>query len=428
MSFVAATFALLLLLGLPIGLVLAAAGLVGAVSIGGLGFLEILAPRFHAGVSAYVLVAIPYFIVTAEIMNRARLTDRLIAFASSLFGRTPGALSHINVTSCVMFAGLTGAAVTETVAIGKTLIPAMRREGYDASYCAAVTACAAIVGPIIPPSIIMIAYAASLRDVSIIALFAAGVAPGLMMGAAMLAVSFWISWRRGYASHQSVALSRILRTGVSALAALAIPLVIIGGILSGLTTVTEASVIACVYALALGVFAYRTLSPADIREALVSTVSFSGVVFLLIGASNLLGWYVTRSGLAREAAEAIAFVSQDPLVQMLAVSALLVVLGMFVDVLPAIIIAAPVLAPALVALGFDPIHAAIVMLLALNLGNITPPVGMTLMTAARIAETPYEHAVRAAAPFYLAHLLVILLVILFPALSLALPRLLGAAG
>ncbi|MCG6122688.1 MAG: TRAP transporter large permease [Microvirga sp.] len=304
----------------------------------------------------------------------------------------------------------------------------MRREGYDAPYCAAVTACAAIVGPIIPPSIIMIAYAASLRDVSIIALFAAGVVPGLMMGAAMLVVSFWISWRRGYAAHEGVALATILRTGFSALAAMAIPLVIIGGILSGLTTVTEASVIACVYALALGLFAYRTLSLADIREALVSTVSFSGVVFLLIGASNLLGWYVTRSGLAREAAETIAMVSQDPIIQMLAVAALLVVLGMFVDVLPAIIIAAPVLAPALVALGFDPLHAAMVMLLALNLGNVTPPVGMTLMTAARIADTPYELAVRAAAPFYVAHLLVILLAILFPAISLALPRWFGAAG
>lgn len=418
-------FVVLMFIGLPLGLVLTAAGMVGAFSIGGADFLGILADRFYAGVSGYVLIAVPYFIITAEIMNRAGLTERLIAFATSLFGRVPGALSHVNVTTCLMFAGLTGAAVTETAAIGKTLIPSMRQEGYSASYCAAVTACSAIVGPIIPPSIIMIAYAATLRDISILGLFAAGIVPGLMMGLAMLIVSGIISWRRGYASHQRVMLSVVLSTGVSALAAMGIPLVILGGVLTGLTTVTEASVIACIYALALGGFAYKRLSWTDMWEALVSTVSFSGVVFLLLGASNVLGWFVTRSGIARHAAETIATMSDNPIVQILAVAALLVVIGMFIDVLPAIIIAVPVLAPALVELGFDPLHAGMVMLLALNLGNITPPVGLTLMTAARIANAPYESAVREAMPFAFAHVVIVVLCALFPAITLVVPRLFG---
>lgn len=421
-------FVFLMLIGVPIGLVLTAAGLVGAVSIGGPGFMSIIADRFYSGVSGYVLIAVPYFIITAEIMNRAGLTDRLIAFAGSLFGRVPGALSHVNVTTCFLFAGLTGAAVTETAAIGKTLIPAMRREGYSGPYCAAVTASAAIVGPIIPPSIIMIAYAATLRDISILGLFAAGVVPGILMGVAMLATSFLVSWRRGYAGHDRIRLGRIVSTGLAALTAMGIPLVILGGILSGLTTVTEASVVACIYALVLGWFAKTRLGFRDLWDALVSTVSFTGVVFLLLGASNVLGWFVTRSGIARHAAESIAGISDNPLIQILAVDLLLVVIGMFIDVLPAIIIAVPVLAPALTDLGFHPLHAAMVMLLALNLGNITPPVGLTLMTAARIANVRYEHAAREALPFTLGHVAVVLLASLVPAITLALPKFLGVAG
>ena len=423
----AATFFLLMLAGLPLGLVLTAAGLVGAVTIGGPDFLGILADRFYSGVSGYVLVAVPYFIITAEIMNRAGLTERLIAFASSLFGRVPGALSHVNVTTCLIFSGLTGAAVTETAAIGKTLIPSMRAEGYGAAYCAAVTAASAIVGPIIPPSIIMIAYAATLRDISILGLFSAGILPGLLMGAAILFTSGLISWRRGYASHQPLVLSRITSTGARAIAALGIPAVILGGILSGLTTVTEAAVIAALYALLLGVFAYRRIGWRDLWEALVATVSFSGVVFFLLGASNVLGWFVTRSGIARSAAESIALLSDNAILQILAVDLLLIVMGMFIDVLPAIIIAVPVLAPALVELGFHPLHAAMVMLLALNVGNITPPVGLTLMTAARIAEVPYEGAAREALPFMIAHLAVVLLASVFPAVTLYMPQLFGIA-
>jgi len=418
-------FAVLLLIGLPLGLVLTAAGMVGAFALGGTDYLGIIADRFYFGVSGYVLIAVPYFIFTAEIMNRSGLTDRLIAFAGSLFGRIPGALSHVTVTTCVLFAGLTGAAVTETAAIGKTMIPAMKKEGYPASYAAAVIASSSIIGPIIPPSIIMIAYAATLRDISILGLFAAGILPGLMMGLAMLIVSGIISFRRRYARHDRVQFAVILATGSAALAAMGIPVVILGGILSGLTTVTEASVIAAIYALVLGVFAYRSVSGRDMWDSLVSTVSFSGVVFLLLGASNVLGWYVTRSGIARHAAEWIAALSSDPTGQILAVVLLLLIIGMFIDVLPAIIIAVPVLSPALVELGFHPLHAGMVMLLALNLGNITPPVGLTLMTAARIAGVPYESAAREALPFMAAHLCVVLIAALYPPLTLYLPQILG---
>ena len=419
-------FVVFALTGLPIALVMIVAGLSGVVTIGGIDFLEIVAHRFYAGVSGFVLIAVPYFIFTAELMNRAGITDRLIAFANSLFGKVPGALSHVNITVSVFFAGITGAAVTDTVAIGKILIPAMKREGYDADYCAALTACSSIIGPIIPPSIIMIVYAATLRNVSIIGLFAAGLIPGLMMAVTLLVASGWLSWRRDYPRHEAISLRRILRTGAEALAALLIPVVILGGILSGLTTVTEAAAVGAVYTLILGGLIYRKLSWRDIWEALVSTVSFSGVVFFLLGASYVMGWFVTRSGLAREAAEAIAVVSDNALIQILVVDLLLIALGMFIDVLPAIVVAGPVLAPALIQLGFHPLHVGMVMLLALNLGNITPPVGMTLMTASKIARVTYESAIRQSLPFLLSHLVVLGIASASPELVLWFPRLIGA--
>ena len=421
-------FALLALAGLPIALVMIIAGLAGAVTVGGLDFLEIIADRFYAGVSGFVLIAIPYFIFTAELMNRAKLTDRLITFASSLFGKIPGALSHVNVAVSVLFAGITGAAVTDTVAIGKTLIPSMKREGYGADYCAAVTACSSIIGPIIPPSIIMVVYAATLRGVSVIDLFVAGIIPGLLMGVMLLVTSAWISWRRGYASSEAMNLRRVLSTGVNAFAAMAVPAVILGGILSGVATVTEAAAIGAIYAFLIGIFLYRTLSLRDIWESLISTINFSGVVFFLLGASTVLGWYITRSGIAREAAVLIVAVSSDPSVQMAVVCVLLIFLGAFVDVLPAVVIAGPVLAPAMMQLGFDPLHFGMVMLLALNIGNITPPVGMTLLVSAKLSQVPYESAIRASLPFMATHLLVLGLVAYIPQLALWLPEWLSSVG
>jgi tripartite ATP-independent transporter DctM subunit len=216
----------------------------------------------------------------------------------------------------------------------------------------------------------------------------------------------------------------VLRTFLPTIPALLVPVIILGGILSGATTVTEASAFGAIYALAVGVIGYRTLTVDKIVDALITTVRFSGVVFFLLAASTVLGWFVTRSGIARDAAMLIADVSDLWWVQILLVDALIILLGTVLDVLPALVVSAPVLVPAMIALGFDPLHFAIVMILALNVANITPPVGMTLMTAARIAEVPYERAIRESAPFFLSHLTVIVLVSLWPGIALWLPGLL----
>jgi tripartite ATP-independent transporter DctM subunit len=418
-------FAVLLLAGMPIAVVMVLSGLAGAASIGGLGYLEIVADRMYSGVAGYVLIAVPYFIFTAELMNHAGLTERLIQFNNALFGRVRGALSHVNITVSLFFAGLTGAAITDTVAIGKILIPAMKKQGYDAPYSAAVTACSSIIGPIIPPSIVMVVYASILRDISVLDLFAAGIVPGLLMAAALLVASVIISIRRGYPRQEEPwRLSHVLRTFIPTIPALLVPVIILGGILSGATTVTEASAFGAVYALAVGLLGYRTLTVENIVDSLITTIRFSGVVFFLLAASTVLGWFVTRSGIAREAARLISDVSDLWWVQILLVDLLIILLGTVLDVLPAMVVSAPVLVPAMIALGFDPLHFAIVMILTLNVANITPPVGMTLMTAARIADVPYERAIRESLPFLVSHLTVIVIVSLWPGIALWLPNLL----
>jgi tripartite ATP-independent transporter DctM subunit len=418
-------FALLLLAGMPIAVAMVMSGLAGVYTIGGWNFLAILADQMYSGVAGYILIAIPYFIFTAELMNHAGLTEQLIRFNNALFGRVRGALSHVNITVSLFFAGLTGAAITDTVAIGKILIPAMKKQGYDAAYSAAVTASSSIIGPIIPPSIVMVVYASILRDVSVIDLFAAGILPGLLMTAALLVASGYRCWRRGYPrAEEPWRLSVVLRTFLPTIPALLVPVIILGGILSGVTTVTEASAFGAVYALAIGALGYRTLTPAKIIDALVVTVRFSGVVFFLLAASTVLGWFVTRSGIARETAQMIAGISDAPMVQMLLVIALVTLLGTLLDVLPALVVAGPVLVPALVSLGFEPLHVATVMILTLNVANITPPVGMTLMTASKIADVPYERAIIETIPFFLSHMVVILLVAFYPAIALWLPSLL----
>ena len=417
-------FVVLLFIGAPVAVVMAMAGLAGGFAIGGERMLGIIADRMFSGVSGFLLIAVPYFIFTAELMNQGGLTHKLIAFNNALFGRVRGSLSHVNISVSVFFAGLTGAAVTDTVAIGKIMIPEMKKQGYDAEYAAAVTACSSIIGPIIPPSVVMVVYATLLRDISVIDLFAGGIIPGLLMAVALLGVSFFLAWKRNYPKQAPTPFKMAVMSFVLALPALVVPMIILGGILSGLTTITEASGFAAVYAIVIGVVFYRNLTWRKIWQALVTTVRFSGVVFFLLATSAVLGWFVTRSGIARDAASIITTFSDVAFIQLMLVCLLLLLIGTVMDVLPALVVIAPVLVPAMIQLGFDPLHFAILMIVVLNISNVTPPVGMTLMTAARIAEVPYERAIVASLPFYVSFLVVIVLLAAFPVLSTWIPSLL----
>ncbi len=417
-------FIVLLLIGAPVAVVMALSGLAGGFAMGGERMLGIIADRMFSGVSGFLLIAVPYFIFTAELMNQGGLTQKLIAFNNAAFGRMRGALSHVNVSVSVFFAGLTGAAITDTVAIGKIMIPEMKRQGYDAEYAAAITACSSIIGPIIPPSVVMVVYASLLRDISVIDLFAGGIIPGLLMALALLGVSFFLAIKRGYPKQPPTPFKVAALSFLMALPAMIVPLIILGGILSGMTTITEASGFAAIYTIFISVVFYRNLTWRKVWNALVVTVRFSGVVFFLLATSAVLGWFVTRSGIARDAAGLIMTFSDSTFLQLLLVCALLILVGTIMDVLPALVVVAPVLVPAMIQLGVDPLHFAILMIVVLNISNVTPPVGMTLMTAARIANVPFERAIIASLPFYVAFIIVILMLVSFPSLSTWIPSLL----
>jgi len=417
-------FFILLALAVPIGYIMGVSSMVGLFAMGGWDFLEPVAARLHAGTAGYMLVAIPFFILAAEFLNRSGMTEYLVDFANSLLGHLHGGLSHVNIFVSILFAGLTGAAVTDTVAVGGILIPAMKKQGYGSSYSAAVTATSSVIGPVIPPSIVMVLYASILR-LSVPALFAAALIPGLMCGLALLVESFFISWRRRYPRRKRASVREILTASYRSILALGTGIIILGAILFGITTVSEAAALGAFYAMLLGLFGYRTLTPKDIWDSMLSTVRLSGVVFLLIAAAAALGWFTTLSGIIESTADLATSISSKPMIILTLVDAFILIVCMFIDVIPAALILGPVLSPAMEQIGIHPIHFAMIMMLGLNIGNATPPMGMTLMTASRIAQIPYEKTMKDALYFIIAEVVVLLIITYLPFLSLWLPGLLG---
>ena len=419
------TFLILSLMAIPIGYVMGISSLVGLLDIGGVEFLRILITRLHSGLNSFILVSIPFFVLTAEFMNRSGITQRLVDFVNNFVGHLPGGLSHVNIGVSVLFGMLTGSAVTDTIAIGGTMIPAMKKEGYSGAFSAAVTATSSVLGPIIPPSISMVIFSTMIRETTARSLFAAGIIPGLVIAACLLVISAIQSFRRNYPRKARASLKTILHGTREAVLPLLTPVIILLPILLGITEITEASAMGAFYALILGLFVYKTLKPRDIFEALFSAAKFGGVVFLLMCTAHTLGWFITRSGITTLIANFLMSKAHNPVLILLILNIILFIIGMLVDTIPAVVIMAPILAPPLIEIGFHPVHIALVILVNLNIGNATPPMGMTLMTASKIAKVPYEDAIVEALPFIGAEIIACLLITYIPAIPLWLPKMLG---
>ena len=426
MTLVAVVFFLLMLLGMPIGYVLGIAGVVGMWTIDPGGrFLPMAVERFFAGLDLFTFLAMPFFILAGEIMNRSGITDRLIGLANALVGHLRGGMAHSNMVASVMFAGLSGAATADAAAFGNTLVPAMVKSGYTRPFACAVTAAGSIIGPTIPPSNLMIIYG-SLMGVSIAGLFAGGILPGLLICAVCMAVIRGLADRLGLPQVGArPSLRSILRAFKDGLAALVMPVMILGSILGGITTPTEAAAIAVFYALVMGVFVYRTMVWADLQEMLIRTSRITGIVFLIIASASILGWWMTFNQLPQAIAAAFLALSDKPAVIIALILALLLTIGMFMDVNAMLIILAPVLAPLAASIGMDPVHAGIMIVLALNISLMTPPVGACLFVLASVTGERIERIARSLWPFLLAELGVLFLVAYWPSLTLAVPRWLG---
>jgi len=425
MVLVILTFLILALLAVPIGYVMGISSLVGLISMGGTEFLRISITRFHGGLNSFLLVAIPFFILSAEFMNRSGITNLLIDFVTKIIGHFHGGLSHVNIGVSILFGMLTGSAVTDTIAIGGTLIPAMKKEGYSGAFSAAVTATSSVLGPIIPPSIVMIIFSSMIRETTARSLFAAGIIPGLLIAVSLLVISAIQSYRRHYPRKKRASFKEFLNSAKNAILPLFTPIIILAPILLGITTITEAAAMGAFYALILGVFVYKTLKLKDIIESAFSAAKFGGIIFLLICTAHTLGWFIARSGITMTIARLITSTIQNPYIILALLNVFLLIVGMFVDTIPAVVILAPILTPPLIEIGFDPTHIAMIILVNLNIGNATPPMGMTLMTASKIAKVPYESAIKEAFPFIIAEIIACLLITYLPIIPLWLPRLLG---
>lgn len=388
--------------------------------------LMVLLKETFTGIDSFPLMAVPFFILAAELMSGGSLTEVLLRFAGQFVGHKRGGLGYTNVVSLTFFSGISGSALADAAGPGAMLIKMMDKAGYDRSYAAALTAATAIVGPIIPPSIIMIIYALQDETVSVGQLFVAGIIPGILIAVAMCVVNYRVSKQRNYKGDGELPSTReILITTWKALPAILLPVVILGGMRAGWFTPTEASVVAVFYALVCGKFVYRTLAWKALPDILARSALLSASVLIIIGLSASFAWVLTIEGIPQQLAEWLVGMNLTPWMFLIVVNIFLLLFGIFIEPLPGVMVLAPILAPVAVKLGVDPVHFAMIVIVNLTLGMITPPVGGLLFVTCNVSRVPMSALVRELVPFLWAHGVVLVLLTFVPALSTWLPHVLG---
>jgi tripartite ATP-independent transporter DctM subunit len=426
MSLVVVAFILFMIVGIPIAFVLGLSSLCYFLFIGNIP-LDVIGQRLYAGCDNFVLLAIPFFVLAGELMNRTNITEDLINFSKLLVGKIPGGLAHVNIVASIFFAGLTGAAVADTAAIGSILIPAMKKEGYSAEYSAAVTVTSSIIGPIIPPSIIMVIYATVTME-SVGALFMAGFVPGVLIGLSLMVIAFYYAIKYNHPRRiEKYTRTEVVTTLKKSILGLICPLIIIGGIFSGQFTPTEAAAVACAYALIIGLFVFRSLTWKDVLECFGKSAVISAVILLVITTATLFATVLTLERVPANIAHAMTSLTNNKYVFLMLVNLFLLFMGMIMETGANVILLAPILLPLALKYGIHPLHFALVMLVNLNIGLTTPPLGVCLFVAAPIADVKYEKIAVASLPFIAAEIVVLILITYLPELVLILPRLFGFA-
>ncbi|KUF11224.1 TRAP transporter large permease [Pseudoponticoccus marisrubri] len=411
---------LMLLFGVPVAIALAGASALFIMT----GHVPpmVVAHRVINGVDSFPLLAVPFFILAGNLMNSAGITERIFSFALALVGWMRGGLGHVNVGASVIFAGMSGAAVADAGGLGSIEIKAMRDAGYDPGFAVGVTAASSTIGPIIPPSLPMVIYGV-VSGASIGQLFAAGFLPGLVMAASLMLMIAYFARVRGFKRDQPFALKLLQVTFARAFLSLLTPVIIVGGILSGAFTPTEAAVAACAYALFLGLVVYRTLSLKRFLRVSYDTIETTAVVLFVVAAASIFAWILTSNRVPEAAATLLLSLSDRPWVILLLMNVVLLVVGCFMETVAAITILVPVLLPVAVELGVDPVHFGVIMVLNLMLGLLTPPVGMVLYVLSRVSGVPFERCVVATAPFLIPLVLCLLLMTFIPGIAMWLPTL-----
>ncbi|MGI6034499.1 MAG: TRAP transporter large permease [Limnochordia bacterium] len=425
--FMGIVFATLLFIGAPIGFTLGITALLCLLRLDNPVLLKLIPQRFFAGIDSFPLMAMPFFMLAGDIMNQSGITERLVGFTNTLVGHLRGGLAHVNILASVFFAGITGSAVADTAALGSILIPAMSEAGYSTPFSAAVTAASSVIGPIIPPSIIMVLYG-SIMGVSIAGLFAAGVVPGLLFGLALMIPAGIISKKRDYPiGYKRATLGEIWASFKESFLALIMPILILGGILGGVFTPTEAAAVAVFYACLVGFFVFKTLKVQDLPRMLLHTSSVMGMIFLIMASASILGWLLASERIPELVSRLVLSISTNPHVVMLLINLFLLFVGMFMDIGAALVILAPILAPLAISVGVNPLHFGVIMTINLNIGLITPPLGACLFVACGISRLKLEDVVPDLWPFILAEVAILFLITYVPIIPMFLPKLLGFA-
>ena len=419
------SFVGLLLIGVPVAWSIAISALLTMMtSISLLPALTTVSQRIATGLDSFALLAIPFFVLSGQLMNKGGIAHRLIDFAKTLVGALPGGLALINVVAAMLMGAIAGSAMASASAMGSILGPEMEKEGYSREFGAAVNITSSTVGLVIPPSNVLIVYSLASGGVSIAALFLAGYIPGILTGIfLMIVASFWAK-KKGYKRGERSSFKAVARTFVRAFPSLMLLVVVMGGIVAGIFTATEASAIAVLYTLILGYY-YKEIKTKDLPQILLESSGTTAIVMLLIGASMSMSWVLSYENIPQDLSNGLLGLSDNPIVILLIINILLLIVGIFMDMTPAVLIFTPIFLPIIIKLGMDPVHFGIVMVLNLCIGLCTPPVGSVLFVGVGIAKTTIEKVVRPLMPLFAAMVVALILVTYIPELSLWLPGLFG---
>ena len=420
-------FLTLMVLGAPIAVAVGAAATATLVlDTSPLPAVTTIAQRVATALDSFSLLAIPLFILSGQLMNRGGSARRLLDFGKALVGALPGGLVLVNIVGCLLFGAISGSAVATAAAIGGFMIPQMEEEGYGRDYGAAVNITASTTGLLIPPSNILIVYSLASGGVSIAALFLAGYLPGLLVGACVATSAVILARHRGLdVARMPWSFRAMLSSGAAAFPSLLLVVVVMGGIVGGVFTATEAAGVAVAYSLILSLLVYREISTRDLPQILVEASATTGVVLVLVGASMALSWVMAFENIPQGVAELMLSFASGPIAVLLVMNLVLLVVGTFMDMTPAVLIFTPIFLPVAVQLGVDPVHFGVIMVLNLCVGLCTPPVGTVLFVGCGVGETTLSRVIPSLLPLYVAMLFALILVMTLPQVSLWLPRVLG---
>lgn len=420
------SFVILLSLGVPISFSIGISSLLTMLmSINSLPAVTTISQRMATGLDSFALLAIPFFILAGQIMNSGGIARRLIDFAKVLVGKLPGGLAFVNIMAAMLFGAISGSAAAAASAIGGFMHPVMKKEGYNEAFSAAVNITSSTTGLIIPPSNILIVYSLASGGVSIAALFIAGYIPGILFGLSLMIVAGIYAHKHNYKVKFDITLSEAFKKFLDAIPSLLLVIIVIGGIVAGYFTATEASAIAVLYALILAVLFYKEVKLKDLPGILLNSATTTAIVMLLIGTSMAMSWVMAYENIPQNVAQALITLSENKIIILIIINLILLFVGTFMDMTPAVLIFTPIFLPVAVRLGIDPIHFGIVMVMNLSIGLCTPPVGSILFVGCSVANLPIMKVVKPLVPFFIAMIITLLVVTYIPELSLWVPGLFG---